>query len=168
MPPIFSFLLVVLAAPSAGAVPEPNLRFEAFEVTEKAPTRLAKADVNSHPLARRNRRVLERGLRKGINFAGHMTAVRIPCPVEPDQGKPGWSCTTLAIVDRRTGQVYFPPRLQEFYWDPEVQGSGFGFRPNSRLLSAIGEASAPAKRGRRAYFYEWVDGDIHLVSEIVS
>jgi hypothetical protein len=160
--------MTVVALPAARANPGRDLRFEAFEVKEKAPATLAKVDLGSHPLARGNRKALQRAEAQGINFGGHMTAVRISCRIERARVRPGWSCTSLALLDRVTGRVYFPPELQALYWERGDEGSGFTFRPYSRLIHAVGEATVPPDRGDRAYFYEWKDGALHLVAEIVA
>ncbi len=73
-------------------------------------------DLSSHPNARQFRTVLKQGAEQGINFAGHYTIVTWGC---------GTACQVLAVIDVKTGQIYFP----------EIVASvGFEYRSDSSLL----------------------------------
>lgn len=100
-------------APAQGSVAP------AFSDFMVAPSRLMAAkppDLSSHPEARTFRTVLRNGAKVGVNFAGHYTVVTWGC---------GSPCKRLALIDRATGQVYFPP-----IW-PAL---GAEFRADSALL----------------------------------
>lgn len=76
--------------------------------------------------ARNYRTVLREGAQAGPNFAGHYTLVQWGC---------GTGCAQVAIVDAKTGRVYFPPLEYSDIIDMEDEAvrSRF-FRLDSRLL----------------------------------
>jgi hypothetical protein len=66
--------------------------------------------------------------RTGTNFAGHYTVVFWGC---------GTGCAQLAVVDARTGRVYWPPlEYTDIPPDPadEDRARHPNFRPDSKLL----------------------------------
>src|SRR5437867_8720028 len=67
----------------------------------------AAPDLSSHPMAGRYRTVLRDAAKKGPDFAGHYTLVRIGC---------GTSCVMVALVDAVNGRVYFPRGLHMVQW----------------------------------------------------
>jgi hypothetical protein len=105
--------------------------------------------------ARTYRTVLREGAKKGPNFAGHYTIVTWGC---------GSSCIQFAIVDARTGRVYFPPFYVAF--GSNLRGKSLRdreplrFRRDSRLLIVTGSRN---EKGEGVYFYEWVNGTLKLI-----
>lgn len=90
------------AAPAAGVRPhsEHVPRFSEYPARGVYRGRPARVDLQSNPDARRYRTRLREGARTGPNFAGHYTVVTWGC---------GTECQTLAILDAKTGRVYFAP-----------------------------------------------------------
>jgi hypothetical protein len=75
-------------------------KFEAFSTPVVPNLKAAQVDLKSHPRATRYRTKLREGAAEGPNFAGHFTVVGLGC---------GTSCIQWAVVDARTGAIYFPP-----------------------------------------------------------
>jgi hypothetical protein len=91
-------------------------RFEDYPVLEKFKGRPAPVNLRSHPDARLFRTRLREAAKNKPNFAGHYILVTWGC---------GASCNTVALIDARTGKVYFAPF--------EVTASS-DFRLDSRLF----------------------------------
>lgn len=66
-------------------------------------------DLKSHRNARMYRTNLRNAAKEGVNFAGHYILTGWGC---------GTNCLEWAIIDARTGRVFFPK---------EFEGVGFGF-----------------------------------------
>jgi hypothetical protein len=103
--------------------------------------------------ARRYRTALANGAKKGSDFAGHFTIVSWGC---------GTACSEFAVVNAKTGDVYFPP----FFYNygliemPEslkdaISSLGQEYRIDSRLFIAHG---SKAHNGKGIHFYRW-DGN---------
>jgi hypothetical protein len=104
--------------------------------------------------ARKFRTVLRNGSAEGPNFAGHYTAVVWGC---------GLGAFRLAVVDARTGQVYFPPFPCTQVLDgnrPSPLAPEFNpaFWRDSRLLVVLGvedtEHATAAQNAARFYVFE--------------
>jgi len=113
-------------------VPKPS-RFARFAVPPGS-SRPPVPPVLSTAEARRFRTVLRQGAAAGPNFAGHFTVVGWGC---------GSSCINAAIVDARTGQVYFPGALGAITSIHVAVPTGgdynsLRFQRNSRLLVVLG------------------------------
>ena len=83
------------------------------------------------PVALRTRRDrmfrtrLREDSRAGPNFAGHYTVVFWGC---------GTGCAQVAVVDAKTGLVFWPPLDYVDIPDPDREHYGAGYRLDSRLL----------------------------------
>ena len=164
-------ILVVIAIALCSLIPynlsaqqgaEP--RFEDFSVPVWR-GRIAPVNIRSHPDAPRLRtRLREDSRTAGINFAGHYSFVGIGC---------GTNCTISAIVDRRSGRVFFPRELSGWYYN---YGENWGIpdgedfvqiRANSRLMRVIGYPFSGPNGARPGtggiYYYEWVNNRLRLV-----
>jgi hypothetical protein len=109
--------LVFIAAPSGTNAQEPILpRFESYRVAKTFSGRPADVNLLSHPKARLFRTMLKLSAEKGPNFAGHYTIGTWGC---------GSDCRMLAVIDARSGRVYFAP-----FW----VGIDATFRLDSALL----------------------------------
>lgn len=142
-----SFILLL----SGGALGQkvPSFRQYGAKV-EKAKAK--KIDFASHPRARTFRTNLSNALKSGVNFGGHYIVATWGC---------GTNCTESAIVDARTGRVFFPK---------ELEGAGFGFcelgdeseplryKADSRLLVLNGFKGGDLDSEKTPcgiYYYEW-------------
>ena len=168
---IAACLLLLASSPARAAAapppdPGPNLDFDvhtirAADVPADAPTfsrfattaedtlhgAFARPQVDADPRSRMFRTVIREGAREGANFAGHYKVVTWGC---------GTGCVSLAIVDGRTGRVFFPANLL-FMESDNIAYEEFGpaddsellkLRLNSRLLVVIGGIDGnPALRG---------------------
>src|SRR5258708_7231292 len=95
-------ITIALALALLQLAPIAPLGFEDFAVTQAFAGRPVPADLASHPRARLYQTVLREQADAGPNFAGHYTIVVIGC---------GTSCARIAVVDARTGRVFFPRGL---------------------------------------------------------
>jgi hypothetical protein len=81
-------------------------------------------------LARNYRSVLRNGMAEGPNFAGDSRVVSWGC---------GSACFEWAIVNGRTGTVYFPPEEIASHFGPShFRDAALHFRHDSRLLITVG------------------------------
>jgi hypothetical protein len=134
-------------------------RFEDYQVARVYHGHLARPNLRSAPGASHFRTVLREGAREGANFAGHFAVVTWGC---------GTSCQSLAIVDVRSGRVFFPLR--------DVLEMGAEFKINSRLLVTdpltawrevapdFGPDGLPARAWAR--YYEWRDTALVLLDSV--
>lgn len=129
-------------------------RFEDFPVSVEFRSKPARVDLSSHPEARTFRTKLREGAKEGPNFAGHYTVVSWHC---------GTECQAVAIVDAKTGRVYFAPFSTS-------EGSEF------RIDSALFIANSPEAIKRRkqdpmtdpewcrdSYYYRWENSHFVLI-----
>lgn len=124
--------------------------FEDYPAAEAFKGRIAPVDLRSRR-ARLFRTMLRQGAAAGPNFAGHYTIVGWGC---------GTSCITFAIVDARTGRVFFPPGIDVLSMDhvdvnpdePESQFTGLRYRLGSRLLIVAGAPNEDVSREGIGYY----------------
>src|SRR5256885_2849960 len=110
---------IALLSASVVAQDRSQPRFESYPVKERFTSKPAPVNVHSHPKARLFRTQLRDGIvREGVNFAGHYSIITWGC---------GSDCRIVAIVDGRTGDVYFAPF---------TVSTGADFRVTSRLFIA--------------------------------
>ena len=131
----------------------------AFHDYPAVPARMRPAKVQlTSPDARRMRTVLREGAAKGPNFAGHFSVVVWGC---------GSSCSDLAIVDARSGRVFFDESVDDISGvhvgdEPGASDWAARFRLDSRLLAIVG---APNENDARdgVTFYEWTGARLKLL-----
>jgi hypothetical protein len=101
-------------------------RFGDYPVKEVYRGRIAPVVLDSKR-ARMFRSRLREDSRQGVNFAGHYTVVFWGC---------GTGCAQVAVVDARTGRVYWPPLdYTDIPSPPEDAATPHpNFRPDSKLL----------------------------------
>lgn len=160
------FALAAFGAPAADALAQKRPRAESTAKTRAAKTRAAKAGesprFDDYPVreiykgriapvildtrrARMFRSRLREDSRQRPNFAGHYTVVFWGC---------GTGCAQLAVVDARTGRVYWPPlESSDIPVSPEDTAAPHpNFRPDSKLL-VLTRSHYDARGGRTAYYY---------------
>ena len=104
------------------------------------------------------RTVIRNGAKEGPNFAGHYTIVVWGC---------GLNCRQLAIVDARSGEVFFPSNLLQINFLFEDTAEFLQFRKNSRLLIVVGSMVGTNDDWRTGkYYYEWKNQRLLLVHAI--
>lgn len=120
---------------------------EVFRGTPAAP-------LLATPEARRFRTQLSRQAATGPNFAGFYTFARWGC---------GAGCVTGAIIDARTGQVWFPGfHVQDFMTasGKVALHHGWGFQLDSDLVIAEGLMN---ERDAGTAYWRWRDGELKLI-----
>lgn len=107
------------------------------------------------------RTALREGASRGPNFAGRYTLAYWGC---------GTGCAETAVVDAKTGLVYWPPlryvdipRVDEEQREPGDQYAP-GFRRDSRLL-VLTRSNYDRESSYTAYFYVFDRGRFRLVRE---
>lgn len=103
------------------------------------------------------RTVIREGAKKGPDFAGHYTIIRIGC---------GAATVCVAIADARSGKVYFPSELEQAT-ALQVDTGGtdvdiLNYRRDSSLLIVVGSPNEnPAHAG--VSYYRWHSGKLSLI-----
>ena len=139
---IATVLFSILSA-SAGPIPSPPA-FESFPVAAQQPFRAVKPDV-AHGKAHRYRTILRQAAAEGPDFAGEYKVARWGC---------GTCCSEFAIINLRTGVVYFPPFYVACEYSTESKGDPIAleYRADSRLLAVTG---ARNEVGGGVHYYVW-------------
>ncbi len=118
-------------------------------------------NLNSHRDARMFRTRLREGFSEGPNFAGHFTVVIWGC---------GTACLSGAVIDMRTGRVYFPPELGGIGVISYEFEEALTYNEHSRLLvvrgipGPSGAESEDAEEG--SYYYEWKNNRFYKIKFI--
>ena len=130
-------------------------RFEDFPVEamfEQTPAPVILASAR----ARMFRTVLTAQAKKPPNFAGRYRVATWGC---------GSDCHAFAIIDARTGSVYFH---RDALWVGGLPGNDddrIQFRKDSRLLVLVG---ARNDQGEGKYYYEWTGTRLILIRQPAS
>jgi hypothetical protein len=123
-------------------------------------------DVRTQAHARRFRTMLRIGAARGPNFSGHYTVVGWGC---------GTSCLEFAIVDAKTGKVFFPPGIPYIDGHSVALGPGeampefitIRYRLDSRLLVLLGAPGEDESRAGITYL-EWTGASLKQLCFIAS
>ncbi len=134
--------------------------FDEYQVAVLKLGRPASARIDEDTQAKLYRSVLKEGATKGPNFAGQYTIVGWGC---------GSSCLQFAIVDARTGEVFFPAGIHNIA-TAHVQGvdgeeaeyTGLRFRLDSDLLITLGAINEDERREGWSFF-KWTGGKLDLI-----
>lgn len=124
-------------------------------VKSKAP------NLRTHKDAKLFRTALRNAAKEGVNFGGHFVLTNWGC---------GASCQVGAIIDAKTGEVFFPNQLQGF-WSQDWNGKpeAFGFQQNSRLLMFLGFEPGDYNGQRQLYgyhIYRWTGRSLKKIKYI--
>jgi hypothetical protein len=159
-----SFIAIPLVITAALAVhgQRQAISFGKYPVAVEKP-RIKAIDFKRHKDALSMRTGLTGALRGGVNFAGHHVVAGWGC---------GTGCTNAAIIDTRTGDLFWP---DQFYNVDASYGGGYSdkqldFRKNSRLLIIHGrpggkDENAPGKPSGDHY-YEWTGKRLRLLKVV--
>ena len=114
--------------------------------------------VLSSKRARMYRTVLREGAKRGPNFAGHYTIVTWGA---------GLATFSMAVVDARTGRVYFPPFEEvgaSSYGLPFIdKGNNPAWRIDSKLSAFVGMPGWDESKGEGMYLYTFDRGRFRLI-----
>jgi hypothetical protein len=132
------------AAATTRATTSASPRFDDYPAREVYKGRIAPVILDTKR-ARMFRSRLREDSRQGANFAGHYTVVFWGC---------GTGCAQLAVVDAKTGRVYWPPiDYVDIPVSPEDAATPHpNFRPDSKLL-VLTRSHYDGRGGRTAYYY---------------
>ena len=143
-----------------------NISFNAFPArAERATAR--SIDFKNSPGARAMRTRLGEALREGVNFAGHYIVAGWGC---------GTGCISAAIIDGRTGRVYFPKAIGGISVGTTDDDGGYVEQPlryqkNSRLLILTGIPETQIDNGKELpmgmYYYEWRNNNLRLIRRVI-
>ena len=145
-----TFFVLIISLPTLAQRGVPTFGQYSARV-EKLPN--IQVDLKSSKYARNYRTNLRNAAKQGVNFAGHFVVANWGC---------GTNCSETAIIDGRTGKVFFPEILQ---------GATFGFceigdsidepiqyKKNSRVFILNGFKSGDLdKKDSKCgiYYFEW-------------
>ena len=149
-----AFVLLACADASAQKTRAREPRFEDYPAVESFKGRPAPAVVSSGR-ARLYRTTIREQAREGPNFAGHYTVATWGC---------GTGCLQFAVVDARTGKVYFHPRAETVAGVTFQDEERLQFRRDSRLFIVSGQLLArdgPELEGK--FYYEWRNDRFRLL-----
>jgi len=151
--PLVVLTIATTAYGQAGSTP----KFRQFPVKlEKA--RVRSIDFKKNPEAGTFRTRLSEALKGGVNFAGHYVVAGWGC---------GTGCLSGAIIDARTGDVYWPEQFNAMavLFTKGEYAQPIDYRQHSRLLVLSG---VPGQKDEKAaekpsgiYFYEWKNNRLH-------
>jgi len=125
---------------------------------EKA--RVKSIDFKHNPDARTFKTRLGEALKGGVNFAGHYVVAGWGC---------GTGCISGAIIDARTGNVFWPTELggvAVWYGKQNYADEPVAYRKNSHLLVIFGIPGSKEGQPDKAsgkYYYEWTNNRLRLV-----
>jgi hypothetical protein len=137
--------LVLVQASSAAPMFEDYAAGDVFRGKPVSP-------VLNTPAARMFRTELRRQAASGPNFAGHFTLARWGC---------GAGCVSTAIMDSRSGRVWFPGlRVEDAVVEGNIVDHSTDFHINSELLVATGVVN---KLGAGTAYFRWHQGVLSLI-----
>lgn len=111
-----------------------------------------KVNLKSHKSANMYRTNLRNAAKEGVNFAGHYVLTTWGC---------GTNCTESAIIDARTGRVFFPDQLAgagNGFCELPADAEPLVYKPDSRLLILNGFKGGDLENEKSKcgiYYYEW-------------
>jgi tetratricopeptide (TPR) repeat protein len=158
----------VLDRCEGGREPRPELsnaisvaRFEDYPAMQRFKGKAA-PPILSNRRARQYRTMIQLDAKAGPNFAGAYTIAAWGC---------GSTCMAFAIIDARTGRIYFHQQVLQVMQVPYQAENVLQFRPESRLLIISGEILPldPDQPGRPEsigkFYYEWKNDKLKLLGK---
>ena len=123
-----------------------------------------KIDFRRSPGASTFRTRLTAALRQGTDFAGRYKIAAWGC---------GTGCISGAVIDTRTGRVYFPEELAALsvgYFSGEYESEPLQYRADSRMLKLSGipgrTDNAEPDQPWGEYYYEWKNNRFYQLKYI--
>ncbi len=145
-----SLLLPLILSVVLATIPA-TLSYDEFAVKDIYHGKTAEPDLSSHPRAKIFRTELRKQVKHGPNFAGHYTVIRLGC---------GTGCAMIAIVDAKTGRVFFPESVKAVQWSGWWhEPFGPEYRLNSRLFIVYGQVNDNEEAQYGVSYYEWTGSD---------
>ncbi len=126
----------------AGVVPE----FADYPATEVTSERVKSIDFSSHPEAKTYKTHLGEAEGKSANFAGHYVVVSWGC---------GVSCQTVALVEVKSGKVFFAPFSTGLGSEFRAESTLFIDSPPRAIREYYGGSLETKNRLFYSYYYVW-------------
>jgi hypothetical protein len=129
-------------------------RFEDYPAAKGFTGRPAPAVISGRR-ARLYRTMIRTQAREGPNFAGHYTLATWGC---------GTGCLEFAVVDARTGRVYFHPKAETVAGVTYQDEERLQFRRDSRLFIVSGHLlGGGGVEDTGKFYYEWRSNRFRLL-----
>ena len=155
------FVLAFLSASAFGQRAR-SVEFRSYPAAVEKKTATA-IDFKNSPGASTFRTRLREALKDNINFAGRFILTGWGC---------GTGCSHGAVIDGKTGRVYFPDELMGVSGYDGPDGETFTFRRDSRLLIIRGvpgpDLENAPERKEGIYYYEWRANRLRLIKFVPS
>lgn len=149
-----SLLLLLFPSQPATAQPKAPPHFEDFPVAEQFTGKPARVKFTSRR-ARLYRTTIRMQAEELPDFAGHYKVATWGC---------GAGCAGFAVVDLKTGKVYFVPRVEAVMALLEQDEDPIQRRADSRLLILQGTVMDAAERTQRGkFYYGWKNNRFRLL-----
>ena len=142
-----TLILCFVTANEAAAQAKKNPTFAQY-AAKKMTSKIAAVDLKSHRQANEYRTRLRDAAKSGVNFAGNFVIATWGC---------GTRCGQGAVIDAKTGAVYFPDELGVYsrpWGDWAGDKETLEYKANSRLLILRGKTGADDDR-EGIYYFEW-------------
>jgi len=154
VPVVILLFIVGPAAAQEKRFPE----FKDYPVGEKFSGKPAQPKLASRR-ARLFRTAIRTQTAEGPNFAGHYRIVTWGC---------GAGCAQFAIVDVKTGAVYFPPEAETVMVLIDQDDDPLQYQIESRLLIVIGHKAMANWRNpaEGRFYYEWKGNRLVLIRKV--
>ena len=148
-------VLLIFTSVAALAQEKPVPRFEDYPAKERFAGKAAPVKL-SGPQARMMRTVLKSQSKAKPDFAGHYNIAAWGC------GSMGATC--FAIIDARTGNVYFPPNVSLVTLGSlEQTEDTMDWRKNSRLIIFTGVMEVDDTYGNGKFYCVWKNNRLQLI-----
>ena len=147
---IQTILILMFGALAISAQSKSLPRFEDYLIREDFRGKIAPVKLIASA-ARMYRTMLRGSAKQGVNFAGHYIIATWGC---------GSDCHSFAIIDAKTGNVYFSDLISFVGGQLYQEEDRLQFRKNSRLLIVAG-AKNDEEIGK--FFYEWKNNRLRLI-----
>jgi hypothetical protein len=149
--------LAILLVVAASAQGKRSPRFQDFPVIDRFSGKPPPPKILT-PRARLFKTMIREGAKEGPNFSGHYTLVTWGC---------GSDCISFAIVDFKTGLVFFNPQVLTVIRHISQEGEQLEFRRDSRLLVVEGDTFGIGdSQNQGKFYYEWKDDQFRLIRTI--
>jgi hypothetical protein len=161
---VLSGVIAIMGTVESAAQTGPTPRFNDYP-TRVEVARAKAIDFRRSPEARTFKTRLGQALRHGVNFAGRFIIAGWGC---------GTCCISGAIIDARTGVVYWPEQLNAmgvWYGDGDYADEPVKYRKNSRLLVITGSPGVrdgEEDKPSGEYYYEWRANRLRLVKFVAK
>jgi hypothetical protein len=132
-------------------------RFQNYSAVDHLAGGLVPADINSHPRAAMFRTRITEATKEEPNFAQKYTIATWGC---------GTGCQESAIVDRKSGEVYFPGLDSQELLDFRLDSKLIIVNPVQSIFEAYGSNFEDMPEYLTTRYYLWEDHELKLLNEV--